>query len=178
MIVIVEGPDGSGKSTLIEKLGCERIHLRALRGGVGADGEKKEGWGAGRPAVEAYLDQITQAAKSGRRVGFDRFHLSEVIYGPLLRNHQEITPRDLTVLTTKLHALQIPIIMCLPPVEVTFRNVFKEGRHVPHYQTEEFLRQSYGQFAYLTPWATHVYDFTTDPLPVLDFNEDTAITSY
>lgn len=35
-MIIVEGPDGSGKTTFIETLGFRAVKYRALRAGVGA----------------------------------------------------------------------------------------------------------------------------------------------
>lgn len=172
-MIIIEGPDGSGKSTLIKHLGYERRHLRALRGGVGADGERKEGWGGNLPVVTAYLNMIHQARVEeilnppgsdsyGTLIAYDRFHLSEIVYGPVLRGSQEFSDSDLVRLNDCIRHLRVPVIMCLPPLEVTLENVFTPGRHVPHYQTREFLVNSYRRFQELTPWATVVYDFTRD----------------
>lgn len=180
-MVIVEGPDGSGKSTLISKLGYERRRLRALRAGRGADGANKEGWGNNLPALQAYDQQIQSALAEeqfnppgsdayGTRIAFDRFHLSEVVYGPMLRGHQEIDLETLVALNHVIRMAQVPVILCLPPLERTIENVYQEDRHVPSYQTRQFLVDAYHAFERLTPWATIVYDFTRDPLPAVSVN--------
>lgn len=169
-MIIVEGPDGAGKSTLIKNLGFERIRLKSIRGGVGGvlvdgKGDGLYGWGGTDHAVLAYSKQIVKA--EGRNVAFDRFHLSEIVYGPLLRPEQrpELEIHDLLNLNHHIRVKHIPVILCLPPFQTTLQNVTKDGRERPTYQTEGFLHAAYVEFQRLAPWATIVYDFTRDALP-------------
>lgn len=175
-MIIVEGPDGSGKSTLIKNLGFTPLKLRALRSGVGATqadgscaglaGVKTSGWAEGLPAIVAYARKIREVQQiPGARIAFDRFHLSEVVFGPLLRGRQDVLDDDLVIINQILRDKQIPVILCLPPREVTLANVMAPGRERPDFQTEAFLIHAYERFERLAPWATHVYDFTRDPLP-------------
>lgn len=163
-MIIVEGPDGAGKSTTISRLGFERVHIKSLTGGIG--GTTPEGWANGLPPIAAYGRKIRDAQQMpGHKIAFDRFHLSEQVYGPMLRDKQLLDDTDLTLIGHMLRDKQIPLILCLPPFEVTLANVTKEGRDRPSYQTEEFLRAAYYRFQTLACWATIVYDFTKDPLP-------------
>lgn len=170
-MIIVEGPDGSGKTTLIESLGLERKRLKSIRGGVGGTkfngtGDGVAGWGGKEPALLAYTRKVIETGAK-TQVAFDRFHLSEAAYGPLLRQIQEVSDGDLQFLTAFLRDQHIQVVMCLPPFEVTVDNVNREGRERPAYQTAEFLQQAYAEFVRLSPWATIVYDYTRDPLPTL-----------
>ena len=137
-MIILEGPDGSGKTTVIERLGYERRAFKALRGGVGES--ERGNWGAQDPAPIAYARQILAAHP---RVAFDRFHLSETIYGPILRQGSGISDEEVVVLERLLKARGVTTILCLPPAVDTLRNVVKEGRERPAYQTLGFLRKSY-----------------------------------
>ncbi len=166
-MIIVEGPDGSGKSTLIAKLGMDRRRFKSLRGGVGGVnahglGDGDFGW-SGASALASYTSTVCRHLHEA--LAFDRYHLSEVVYGPLLRGHQELPPEDLERLNFVLHTNQVPVILCLPPLEVTLANVMREGRERPSYQTVEFLTRAYQEFLLLAPWATIVYDYTRDPIP-------------
>ena len=165
-MIIIEGPDGSGKSRLIEQLGYERVHLRALRAGRGADGAKKEGWGQGDEALIAYARQLLEANRkesidaSFTSIAFDRFHRSEEIYGPLLRGESGITSGETRVLERLIRALDVRRILCLPPFTVTVKNVIKVGRHRPAYQTLGFLAQAYKRFDELHDISELRYDYT------------------
>lgn len=163
-MVIVEGPDGSGKSQLIRRLGLKAVHLKSLRGGVG--GTTPEGWGAGDPAIVAYVKKIREAV-ADPLLAYDRFHLSEHVYGPMLRNKQELPGPDLQMVNDYIHQHKIPVILCLPDFAQTLKVVALEGRPRPEYQTEGFLHQAYVLWQTMAPWATHVFDYTRDPLPTL-----------
>lgn len=170
MSVIIEGPDGSGKDVLIETLGYHGFKLKALRGGVGGTeaydngnglGDGLAGWAGSEPALAAYKAKVRAAR--GLRVAFNRFHLSEAVYGPILRGSQELSVFDLEDLKSFLWEEHVPVILCLPSFVTTLNNVKRPGRERPAYQTEEFLRQAYDQFYRLRAYATYVYDFNEDP---------------
>lgn len=168
-MIIVEGPDGAGKSTLITMLGYQRVHLRSLRGGVG--GTTPEGWGDGRPVVDAYVHALDTHPPE---TAFDRFHLSERVYGPILRGAQLITTDVYVEMSRVLRERRIPVIVCLPPFETTYRNVTKHGRERPAYQTDQFLDDAYRSWrrAAWDLFCTNdaiVWDYTKDPLPALSF---------
>lgn len=171
-MIIVEGPDGSGKSTLIKALNYQATRLKALRGGVGGTksngtGDGIVGWGGLEQAVGAYTDKVMEMNEQPGKHAFDRFHLSEAVYGPLLRQKQELPPTSLLDLSRFLRHHHVPVVLCLPPFEVTLANVTREGREKPPYQTEGFLHMAYKAFEFLQPWATIVFDYTKDPLPNL-----------
>lgn len=169
-MIIVEGPDGSGKTTLIELLGHERKQLRSLRDGVGATNNK--GWAKkGESVVDAYRRQLnlalTTERATGVKIAFDRFHLSEYVYGPILRNKQLITPEVMIAISRVLRDLRVPVILCLPPFAKTLEKVMEPGRERPAYQTEGFLHMAWQGFYRASPWATVVFDYTKDPLPTV-----------
>lgn len=164
-MIIVEGPDGAGKTTLIARLGFEARRLVSLRGGTG--GDTREGWAApAETTVNAYLRKLLGAAKAERdrghqHIAWDRFHLSERVYGPILRQRQEVTDRDLYTLSTHLADLGVAVVLCLPPFEVTHAKT--RSRPWPAYQTDAFLTAAYAAWLDLAPYASVVYDFTSTP---------------
>jgi hypothetical protein len=174
-MIIIEGPDGSGKSTLIKTLGLPSKRVKALRGGVGGTkfdgtGDGLAGWGGDDPAVLCYYRLIDRHAHED--VAYDRFHLSEAAYGPILRGVQELDAGALALLKHYLVGYGVRVVLCLPPFETTLANVRQAGRERPAYQTDDFLRRSYDAFVQLTPWATVVYDYVNDP----PFGADLAST--
>lgn len=185
MKLIVEGPDGAGKSTLIEKLGLKRLHLKSLRGGVG--GTTQEGWGGQDEAPLAYVKQLVAAPEG---TAFDRFYLSEMVYGPLLRGAAGITPEEAKLVERVTRARGIATVVCLPPFRRTVSNVMQEGRERPTYQTPTFLREAYVRWCQM---ATHTgahqpheryfthFNYTTDDtmdaVTMLGIHQDRVIGS-
>ncbi len=173
-MIIVEGPDGGGKSTLIAALQHERWHRLSMRGGVGG-GDKKNGWTPIKNVGTAYYDQIIKAqtyeSRTKLAVAFDRFHLSERVYGPLLRDEQLVTDDILDKINALVHRKRIPVVICMPPFDVTLKNVMREGRPSPAFQTEEFLQRAYDAWKLVAPYATVMYDFTNEWLPDLSGHE-------
>lgn len=163
-MIIVEGPDGAGKSTLIAKLNHLRLQVKSLRGGLG--GTTRAGWALqGEPAVRAYIRKVHEGL--GKEAAYDRFHLSEHVYGPILRHHQELPDAEMHMLNNYLRHAQIPVILCLPTFATTMKNVRIEGRDRPTWQTDAFLLQSYRVWETMQPWATIVYDYEKDEPLVL-----------
>lgn len=167
-MIIVEGPDGSGKTTVIEKLKHVRRQLKSIRGGVG--GNTLVGWSTD-DTLQAYIKKIHDAQREELRdaqlIAYDRFHLSEVVYGPILRGRQELRDGDLHLLNDYIRRKQIPVILCLPSFKTTLANVNQEGRERPAFQTEGFLHQAYEVWKRMAPWATTVFDYEKDAFPTL-----------
>lgn len=173
-MVIVEGPDGAGKSTLISQL-QERYGLEVAPRVVTKGAEAMvdlQRW------VEDNVDQGFQYKI------FDRHRLiSEFIYGPLLRQQQQPGFTDLgwswhflDQLYTRVNPL---VIYCLPPLEVVAENVYLSGDenkvvldHIEAMYTAYVHRASLDLT--FRPNMTLVWDYTrdfmleTDPLRFFD----------
>lgn len=115
-MIIVEGPDGSGKSNLVRRINEEfglPIHERASTS-VGGPVEDLMGW--------AYRD-VTTMPEQPLSV-YDRHPLiSEYIYAPLVRilRHEFVTPSAHTLI--RLMARQTFVVWCVPPYTYVSGNV-------------------------------------------------------
>lgn len=121
-MIIVEGPDGSGKSTLIKQL-SDRYDLQVNERVVSKDGA---------PMTDLKLWVERNLAQGFQYKLFDRHRLiSEFVYGPVFRKEQKPEFLDLTwssiMLQTMYNDVQPVIIYCLPPLEVVTANIIESG---------------------------------------------------
>lgn len=108
MIVIIEGPDGAGKTKLAEHL-CQTFDMAYRH--------------EGPPPTDVdclahYVGLLVNASDFGRRsVVFDRMALGERVYGPLLRGEDRLGSGWLAFrqLADRMKALHL---VCLPPLDV------------------------------------------------------------
>lgn len=101
MHIIIEGPDGAGKSTLAKSL-ADRLDMNILK--MTANGGQ---------SVPEYLQKL---ACDG--VIIDRCWVSEQIYPDLFGREPRIGNSDAEALTGLCGLMGIPIIVLLPPIHV------------------------------------------------------------
>lgn len=116
-MIIVEGPDGAGKSTLVEMMTRKLLLPQAPRV-VSKDAQ----------AMVDIKAWVEENVKGGfQRTIFDRHRLvSEFIYGPLLRRKQEEGFDDIewvNEMLFRLYALRPIIVYCLPPLGEVKKNL-------------------------------------------------------
>jgi hypothetical protein len=110
MIVILEGPDGAGKTTLAEQL--------AKKYGLVY---KHEGPPPPKVNVLEYYGQLLDEAR-GKNVVFDRLALGERVYGPVYRNLDRLGADGWLVFKRLIFASGALHIVCLPTFEICFSN--------------------------------------------------------
>lgn len=162
-MIVVEGPDGSGKTTLIKKLAAH--------------------WGlpvADRVVAKDTTTQIDIAAwvdenlrKGWQPTIFDRHRLiSEPIYGPILRGeNQDPHFLDLSwvwMRVQRFYEIHPLVVYCLPPIGTVRSNVMEDLEndnravwdHITPLYSAYVARASRDLAA--SPRTTMVYDYTAD----------------
>lgn len=108
-IVVIEGPDGAGKTTLAGLI------ARELRYEVRHEGPPPPD----RPPLQHYLERLYDAALSlavCRGIVLDRFALGERVYGPILRGDDRLGAEGWRVVRRELDGARAYRILCLPPL--------------------------------------------------------------
>lgn len=125
MIIIIEGPDGSGKTTLAEKLSRQTGFPVIHRTQPKSDEEKAK-------MMDSYLEVI----KNGKNAIFDRCWYSEMAYGPIMRDASVISYPDMYRLEEQLAKRGALIIYCTDNPFVLWRRCTKRGEdYITDYDT-------------------------------------------
>jgi thymidylate kinase len=116
MIIIIEGPDGSGKTTLAQKIalqaGYEYVHnIQPMY-----DGD------------DAYMAQMyADLIKSHSNLVLDRAWYSEMAYGPTMRDHSSISYPDMYWLEELVAKKGGMIIYCTDNVSTLWKRCQRRG---------------------------------------------------
>ena len=163
-MIVLEGPDGAGKSTLGSMLLRDRV-ITSLQ----------ESPGRTRKQVPL-MDQTLRYLRiygSEPRVAVDRFLFSEMVYGPILREKSQFSQFNYMGILSELVHRHAIIIFCLPPVDDL---KFKEDEsplviqkiHMIHGAYEHYLQQISRMYdkIYRYNWKTlNAYDDLLRVLP-------------
>ena len=123
-VIVLDGPDGSGKTTLANLLvskGFSLIHF----GVPPVEARKNE-----NSIFHFYLDPIYHHLMIPRstvvpKLVLDRSHLAEPIYGNVMRDGTVMTHRVEMLLERYLEAVDAQIVICLPPYRTALNNWIK-----------------------------------------------------
>jgi len=156
MIIIVEGPDGAGKSTVAKELAANYNAALIHTGPPRRD----------EPAVIQYLGEARHYMVQPNDTVLDRFHLGERVYGPILRQQDtlgDIGQRQVErMLMSRGFAC---VVLCIPPFETCYKNW--------HARRETELFTDYGLFV---KTFTAFKDIrTTLPLFRYDYTQETPL---
>lgn len=151
-VYYIEGPDGSGKTTLINNA-LEETDLKVHNGPYPSSAE----------AYAAYMSQYESAAKvlsldPNLTVYIDRGPISEVVYGQVLRSGPAEPPKEFFECLRKLEELNATIIICLPPSEVSKAN-WKSRLNEEHVKKEIQYNRIYNKY---TEIVKHLRSFKGD----------------
>lgn len=135
-IVVLEGPDGCGKTTLAKKF--EARGWRYRHDGVPPPR---------RDNIAYYLQQLDEALNAEQDTVFDRLWLGERVYGPVARNRDNIGV-DGEKLFMRIHnSRRILTYICLPPVITALENyILKINDPHDYLKNTNLFRQVYERY--------------------------------
>jgi thymidylate kinase len=116
MIIILEGPDGSGKTSLANQISRQTGYPILHRTKPKDEAEKQR-------MMEEYL----QIIRSGKNMIFDRCWYSEMAYGPVMRDKSYITFPQMYDLEQRLAKTGAIIIYCTGPAYVLWKRCQSRG---------------------------------------------------
>jgi thymidylate kinase len=131
---MLEGPDGAGKTTLardLEKQGYNYVHNTVPT----VDDEKK--------LFELFFKQLEGTTEP---TVFDRFHLSNRIYEPVMRpGHFSLREEQYEKMDAYAFEKGIQVVICLPPWQTVLSNWLKnlENEYVDKYSKLKKIYNGY-----------------------------------
>jgi hypothetical protein len=137
-VIILEGPDGAGKTTLADMLVSYYGFAR---------------WHTNKPKPEEYVfktytDLLVKALDHDQPVVFDRLHLGETIYGPVMRGIDLLGPLGMRLINRIITARDVKFIVCLPD-KGRFRRTFdsRGDDYVQQYEKASTIYDMYLDYA-------------------------------
>jgi thymidylate kinase len=106
--IILEGPDGGGKTWLAERIARTYGH-RIVKTGPPLFGEDVRA---------SYMYSLIMAAHHDTGTVFDRHYLGEMIYGPLLRGVDKLGVASRDKIESAIADYGVRVVICIPPWEV------------------------------------------------------------
>lgn len=121
MIYIIEGPDGAGKTTLVEQIKKSHMNAKVLHFGAPQTPEEADNY------YKVYAEAIN-AMRDDEVLIFDRSWYSDMVYGPVMRNRHEMTQEHADMLSAMVVARGGGIIIyCTAPIKVLWSRCQRRG---------------------------------------------------
>lgn len=155
-IVILEGPDGGGKTKLAER-------LRTYGFSYHHEGPppKRRSW----DALAHYGGLLERARRARHDTIFDRFHLGETIYGPLVRGEDRLGIAGLKLMNRLLRATGARLWLCLPSYDTCLRNWRRKKNFdddVEYVKDARIFKRIYGVWSKRYASYLSIFNYTTD----------------
>lgn len=139
MLIICEGVDGSGKTTLVERLAnLLEGNVRVLHRGPPTD----------HPLREYELDLQDYRPGSGEHVICDRWHLGELIYGPLYRGESLLEGAGQLHVEMLLQARGALLVHVDEPLDVVRERLATRGETYLRPEDVEWVWRQYDEVVY------------------------------
>ena len=133
MIVVVEGPDGAGKTTF-----CEIIVAEGVKLGLQAERVHAGPPPPGMNLTAHYLSTIQRGASRDMLIVADRLHLGELIYGHTRREGSRLTWFDMCALSSAIVSTPGHQFILIPPMRTINARLKDRGEHHPRLDDECF----------------------------------------
>ena len=122
MIYIIEGPDGAGKTTLVEQIRKSNYNAVVKHFGAPQTPEEADNY------YKVYAKAINDMHSDSEVLIFDRSWYSDMVYGPVMRNRQEMTQEHADMLSAMVVARGGGIIIyCTAPIKVLWSRCQHRG---------------------------------------------------
>lgn len=157
MLFIIEGGDGTGKSTFADRLNEHIPNAKRLHCGPPTQDPLRE-----------YLDLDWYAPGSGQHVICDRWHIGETIYGPLYRGESALTRQGYFHVELYLRAKGALLVHLDNQDQVIYDRIFAEGS-----RGEDFLDKMHVTTV-LANYRKRVRDTLLQTLRFVDPDEDSV----
>lgn len=112
-MIIVEGCDNTGKTTLIDQLIQPFPTLQRMRS-IG-----------NQPGLAKWLSEALLENQNVTTKIYDRFFFSELVYGPVLRGRTRFTGVEKDLILGMLAAIKPLVILCSPPPSTVSKTIYK-----------------------------------------------------
>jgi hypothetical protein len=144
MIICLEGPDGGGKSTLADS-------ISQFLGGPNRAPIIKRGPLKQDP-LEEYVTDLWRASGAGENVILDRWHVGELVYGPLLRGGSQLRPAMARHVELLMDRLGVARVVLSPPLDVLHSRVAERGDDLVDVDQLPTLKSFYDDYAAREGW--------------------------
>lgn len=133
--IILEGPDGSGKSYLAHALLIGQDDAKIIH--------------HAKPKTKnVFTCYVADLYEHRRKITvYDRLHIGEPIYGQLVRHNAQFDMRGADAIESYITALGGQTVICLPPYRVCFKNWLdnKKNEYVENLQTFKRVYNAYSR---------------------------------
>jgi thymidylate kinase len=147
VIIIIDGPDGSGKTTLANYLSKQLGFPIKHRSKPETEEEKKQ-------MAQSYVDDIV----SGDNIIWDRCFYSEMVYGPTMRDQSYITHGQMLSLEELLLEKGALVIYCTAPIATLWNRAQKRGES--YINTFDKMAEIHDRYDHLMRLAKHLIPIT------------------
>ena len=156
-MIIVEGPDGAGKTTLVREI-CDTFP--EVRVGKRGTDNRDFLWKVTVPDTMKALSQY--ALSQGQVTIWDRLFYSEMIYAPLGMPPRDVmfNPSQQSHVMRLINGADFPVILCLPPWELVEENIHKEHQMPGVVEHAHDIYRAYKALIQRFPDRTALYDYS------------------
>lgn len=154
MVILIEGIDGTGKSTLAGKL--SKMYNWPILHFTSKDRTEE--------------DFLNTLRGGGKYFVSDRSHWSELAYGPVFRGRSELDDVQMQTIDEWLLARRAVVVFCALPLEKAFSNQEKRAGEFHGDSRQEEVLVRYTKLIGKTPFPVMVYNYEMHGLSkVTDF---------
>jgi thymidylate kinase len=154
-MIIVEGPDGAGKTTLIKQL----VNHYGMKVGKRGTDNRDLLYTVTVPDTFRAL-RLALEGGNGLPTIWDRLYFSDLVYAPIQGREVAFSREERYFIEQTIIALDIPVILCVPPWKTVMEN--EAGTHQME-GVHENLRRIYNAYSsgFAVRVPTYTYDYTS-----------------